>query len=230
VNKTKGGLDEMETGLHHFCNREFCRMLRDLRGYNFLLLLIDGSTVFGQIGPINDWVLGVLPPVGVPGVNKVLFRPANGVQEPLDIPLCEMLVDICNIAAAVEGRFAVPPLSAAFTPPPVPVQADVVPQFKPYPIMRELTREQEKLLEEVAHLSGQNGGVGLFGGWVIGGELGEVCDCMMQIGVGTLETPILITLGALNVFGPAIPGGMLSLCGKYRAWVNLKTLVSVLVP
>lgn len=62
----------METGLHHFCNREFCRALRDLRGYNFLLLLIDGSAVFGQIGRINDWVLGVLPPIGVPGVDKVL--------------------------------------------------------------------------------------------------------------------------------------------------------------
>jgi hypothetical protein len=220
----------METGLHHFCNREFCRALRDLRGYNFLLLLLDGSAVFGQIGAINDWVLSVLPPIGVPGVNKVLFRPANGVEGPLDIPLGEMLVDLCDIAAAIEGRFAVPPLRTAFTPPPVPIQADVVPQFKPYPIMRQLTRQQERLLEELARFNGQDGGVGLLGGWVIGGLLGEVCDCMTLIGTATIEAPILITLGALNIFGPAIPCGMLSLCGKYRAWVNLKTLTSVLMP
>ncbi|MDR3591897.1 MAG: hypothetical protein P4N41_19760 [Negativicutes bacterium] len=217
-------------GLHHFCNREFCRALRDLRGYNFLLLLIDGSAVFGQIGAMSDWVVGILPPVGVPGVNQVLFRPANGVQEPLDIPLCEMLLDICDIAAMIEGRFAVPPLSAAFTPTPLPVQANVVPQFKPYPIMRQMTRQHEKLLEELVRFNGRDGGVGLFGGWVIGGLLGEVCDCMMLIGTGAVESPLLVTLGALNVFGPAIPGGMLSLCGKYRAWVNLKPLTSVLVP
>ncbi|MDR3564829.1 MAG: hypothetical protein P4N59_25820 [Negativicutes bacterium] len=216
----------MDSGLHHFCNREFCRALRDLRGHNFLLLLLDGSAVFGQIGRVDDWVVSMLPVIGVPGANSAFFHPANDTPAPLDIPLSEVLVDVCDIAAAVEGRFVVPPLSEGFAPVPMPIDPNLAPKFTPYPI----ARQQGRLLDELAEFKDQNGGVLLLGGWVIAGQLGEVCDCMTLIGTATITAPILVTTGALNIFGPAVPGGMLSLCGKYRAWVNLKTLTSILLP
>lgn len=215
----------MDSGLHHFCNREFVRGLKELRGRNVLLLLFDGSAVFGRIGGIDDWVVAIFPATGITGVTTVRFRPPNPMLAPVDILLSDMLIDACDICAVIEGPFIVPPISKACTA--AVATNDFKPTLKNKP---SYTRQQCKLVEELAAAEGQDVGVLLLGGWVVGGQLEDVDECAALIDPGTSAAPLLITIGAVNLFGPALIGGILSLFGTFRAWVNLKTLTSVMFP
>ncbi|MBP2644793.1 MAG: hypothetical protein H6Q75_233 [Firmicutes bacterium] len=218
----------MNTGSHHYSNREFVRELKGLAGRNVLLLLLDGSAVFGRLGGIDDWVISVLPAVGLSGVNTVRFRPPNATLPEYDILLSEALIDICTITAVVEGPFLIPPISKACG-----LASNQMAVHKPM-IKPKSTgtyvRQQCKLLEQLDEFGGQNIGALLVGGWVIGGQLSEVDECVILFGPGTSAAPLMICIGALNVFGPSFPGGILPLFGTFRAWVNLKTLTSVLIP
>ncbi len=96
--------------------------------------------------------------------------------------------------------------------------------------MEQADRQQCELIEELEELEGQNIGIVTLGGWVIGGQLGEVDDGVSVIGVGTTAFAPLIILGSVTILGPAFPGGILPLAGTYRVWSNLKTLTQVLRP
>jgi small nuclear ribonucleoprotein (snRNP)-like protein len=215
----------VDTALHHFCNREFVKALKGLRGRNILLLLFDGSAVFGRIGIIDDWEMSILPASGIAGVNTVRFRPPNSSLPDVDILLSEMLLDVCDIVAAVEGPYVIPPISKVCTTPAVKnnqggsVKAKAV-----------YTRPHSKVIDDFEDFVGQNVGVLCLGGWVVGGQLSESDDCLMLFGPGTATAPLLLTLGALNIFGPALTGGLLPLFGTFRSWVNLQTVTSILIP
>ncbi|MBP2653030.1 MAG: hypothetical protein H6Q73_599 [Firmicutes bacterium] len=218
----------MNTGLHHYCNRDFARELKGLAGRNVLLLLLDGSAVFGRLGGIDDWVISVLPAVGLSGVNTVRFRPPNATLPEFDILLSEALIDICNIAAAIEGPYIIPPISKACGAANTQISAPKSP-VKPKSTGT-YVRQQSRLLEQLEEFDGQNMGVLLMGGWVIGGQLSEVDECVILFGPGTSAAPLMVTIGALNVFGAPFTGGILPLFGTFRAWINLKTLTSILIP
>lgn len=216
----------MDTPFHHFCNREFVAELRQLRDRNVLLLLLDGSAAFGRLGRIEDCVLEVLPAVGIIGVNAVRFRTPNlSLPGGGDILLNEMLLDVCSVAAIVEGPFVFPPLSETGKPP-------VSPKYTPsYPkTVKSVVRQQNELICELEEFEGQNVGVMCVGGWTIGGQLGEVCDCVAVFGPGTTSAPPLITLGAVNVFGPALMCGLQPMVGTFRCLSNLRALTGVLIP
>lgn len=215
----------MDTPLHCYCNRELAAELRNLRDRNVLLLLIDGSAVFGRLGRLEDRVITVLPAVAIVGVTAVRFRPPNPTLPGVDILVSEFLVDVCNIAIVVEGPFVFPPISET---------GKLVSGGKyggqQMKTGKNMIRQQSELIEELEELEGQNVGVVIVGGWVIGGQLGEVFDCVALFGPGTTAAPLLITIGAVNVFGPALCGGVQPMVGTFRAWVNLLALTGLLLP
>ena len=214
----------MDTPLHHYCNRGLASELRQLRDRNVLLLLIDGSAAFGRLGRLDDNVLEVLPAVGIVGVNTVRFRPPNPTLPAVDILLSELLLDVCNVVVVVEGPFVFPPISETCKPP-------VAKYASSYPKTgKAVVRQQNELICEMEEYEGQNVGVILVGGWAIGGLLGEVCDYVAVFGPGTTPAPLLIAMGAVNVFGPALVGGVQPMVGTFRAWTNLRALTGVLIP
>ncbi|MBP2650058.1 MAG: hypothetical protein H6Q74_883 [Firmicutes bacterium] len=193
----------MNSGLHHYINREFARELKGLAGRNILLLLLDGSAVFGRLGGIDECVISVLPAVGMTGVTAVRFRPPNPTLPEYDILLSEALIDLCNVTAVIEGPFIVPPISKACS-------LANNPNNAPKQMMKPKTpyvRQQSHLLEQLDEFCGQNIGVLLMGGWVIGGQLSEVDECVILFGPATTTAPYMICMGALNVFGPPFTGG-----------------------
>ena len=213
----------MVSSLHHLANREFYRALKELRGVNVLVLLADGSAVFGLLEGIDDCVVTIIPAMGVAGVINVRFRPPNALLLP-DILLGEMLIDVCNISAVIDGPFLVSPLSKGSTPAAFPPEA-----IKPISAKPNLYRQPPRLPAILHEFVGQNIGVLLIGGWVIGGQLWEIADCMIFIvpGISPIVPP-LTTLGALNIFGPALASGTLNMFGTFRSWINLKALTGAL--
>lgn len=235
------------TPLHHLCNREFVEQLCDLRDRNVLLLMVDGSAVFGRIARIDDFVLSVVPPVGVTALNFVQFRPPNPTL-PLPLIVSQIFIDVCDIAHVIEGPFVISPLlsligltastaeAASETTMPAAVQS-IVKQItegtsglrsEPSTILA--GRQQCELIEELEDLEGQNIAITTLGGWTIGGQLGEVCDCVSVISTGTSIFPPIVFLGVVLVFGPAFPLGFIVLIGTFRVWSNLRTLTQVILP
>lgn len=217
----------MATGQQHLANREFYRALKELRGLNVLFLLTDGSAAFGRLEGIDDCVVNVLPPVGIAGVVNVRMRPPNADMT-ADLLLGELLIDVRTIAAVIDGPYLTSPLTFSLT-----KQAAVSP---PLPCENKqqvaktkncLYRQPVKLAVALQDFVGQNVGVLLIGGWVIAGQLWDVADCMIFIVPGnTAAFSPLITLGALNVFGPPLPGGTLAMFGTFRSWINLRALMA----
>jgi hypothetical protein len=217
----------MVVGSHQLCNREFCRALRDLRGFNILALIADGSAVFGRLEAIDDWVAFILPAAGITGVVTVRYRPPSVPLVP-DILLSEMLVDVCDIVAVIEGPYLVSPLSKsdAQLVGALPVETKAAVMVKP-----NMTRQQQTLVDVIDDFSGQNLGLLLLGGWVIAGQVGDMCDYLTLTGPSTVTSvPPLLILGSLNIFGPALEGGALNLYGTYRALANLKTMLGTMFP
>ncbi len=215
----------MDSPLHHYANRELASELRQLRDRNVLLLLIDGSAVFGRLGRLDDNAITVLPAVSITGVTMVRFRPPNPTLPGVDILVSEFIVDVCDIAAIVEGPFVFPPISE--TGKPAGGGKYNALQTKQGKTM---VRQQSEMIDELSDFEGQAVGVVIVGGWVIGGQLGEVFDCVAVFGPGTTSSPLLITLGAINVFGPALVGGVQPMVGTFRTWVNLLALTGLLIP
>lgn len=239
------------TPLHHFCNREFVEQLCDLRDRNVLLLMVDGSAVFGRISRIDDLVLSVVPPVGVTALNFVQFRPPNATL-PLPLIVSQIFIDVCDIAHVIEGPFIISPLlgilggaavaadvvgaATVNTTLPSSVQA-IVQQITEgsSPLRSEPSeaingRQQCELIEELAELEGQNIAITTLGGWTIGGQLGEIDGCVSVISTGTSIFPPIVFLGVVLVFGPAFPLGFIVLLGTFRVWSNLNTLTQVILP
>lgn len=215
----------MSTPLHHFCNREFLEEIEELFERNVLVLMLDGSAVFGRITRIDDCVVTILPALGItgyyaPAFPAVQFRPPNGtLVSPLDVT--EVNIDVCDIVAVIEGPFVISPLAEVMS-----IRMDDTPSTtSPSP-----ERRSDSLEEELREMEGQNIGVATLGGWMFSGQLGEVEDCVLLIGAATVNFPPIFIFGAIEVFGPAFPGGVVVLIGNFRAWVNLKTVVQVLVP
>lgn len=214
----------MDSPLHHYANRELAIELRQLRDRNVMLLLIDGSAVFGRLGRLEDCIITVLPAVAIVGVNAVRFRPPNPTLPCVDILASQFLVDVCNIAGVVEGPFVFPPISETGKP------ATGGKYGAMHAKTGKMVRQQNELIDELEEFEGQNVGVVVVGGWVVGGQLGEVFDCVAVFGPGTSVAPLMVTLGAVNVFGPALVGGVQPMVGTFRVWVNLKALTGILVP
>lgn len=229
------------TPLHHLCNREFVKELCDLRDRNVLLLMVDGSAVFGRVGHIDDCVLSVVPPVGVTALNFVQFRPPNPTL-PLPLIVSQLFIDVCDIAHVIEGPFIVSPLLpilgclgtngiASDTVQSIVSQITQGNQaMRTEPTVAATDRTQRELLEELCDLEGQNIAITTLGGWTIGGQLGEVDDCVSVISSGTSVFPPIVFLGVVLVFGPAFPLGFIVLIGTFRVWSNLKTLTQVILP
>lgn len=231
------------TPLHHLCNREFVEQLCELQDRNVLLLMVDGSAVFGRIARIDDCVLSVVPPVGVTALNFVQFRPPNGTL-PLPLILSQIFIDVCNIAHVIEGPFIFSPLFPIIGPGAAAAGITVPPQVQA--IAEQITagtqglrndpsaavagRQQCELIEELEDLEGQNIAITTLGGWTIGGQLGEVDDCVALISTGTSIFPPIVFLGVVLVFGPAFPFGFIVLLGTFRVWSNLRTLTQVILP
>ncbi len=215
----------MDSPLHHYANRELANELRQLRDRNVLLLLIDGSAAFGRLGRLDDNIVTVLPAVTIVGVTTVRFRPPNPTLPGVDILVSQFLVDVCDVAAVVEGPFVFPPISE--TGKPAGCGKYGSPQAKHGKAM---VRQQSELIDELADFEGQSAGVVLMGGWVVGGQLGEVSECLAVFGPGTTSSPLLITLGAVNVFGPALVGGVQPMVGTFRTWANLRAITGLLIP
>lgn len=216
----------LDTPLHHFCNRDLAIALRQLRDRNVLVMFVDGSVAFGRLGRLDDCLLNILPAVGIPCVNTVRFRPPNPTLPGVDILVSELVVDVCNVAGVVEGPFVFPPISETG-------KVASIPKAPP-PKMKvakpPMTRQHSELIEELAEFEGQNVGVILVGGWVVGGMVGEVSECVCIFGPGTSSSPLLITLGVVNIFGPPLVGGVQPMVGTFRVWVNLRAMTGLLLP
>lgn len=231
------------TPLHHLCNREFVEQLCDLRDRNVLLLMVDGSAVFGRIARIDDCVLSVVPPVGVTALNFVQFRPPNPTL-PLPLIVSQIFIDVCDIAHVIEGPFVISPLLALIGSAITATGTTISPAVQS--IVQQITegtgaqrnapaaavagRQQCELIEELEELEGQNIAITTLGGWTIGGQLGEVDDCVSVISTGTSIFPPIVFLGVVLVFGPAFPLGFTVLLGTFRVWSNLRTLTEVILP
>ncbi|MGI6091608.1 MAG: hypothetical protein ACOYD5_01240 [Negativicutes bacterium] len=232
-----------KTPLHHLCNREFVKQLCDLKDRNVLLLMVDGSAVFGRIARIDDCVLSVVPPIGVTSLNFVQFRPPNGTL-PLPLIVSQIFIDVCDIAHVIEGPFIVSPLLPLLCSNGVTTDSTVPPAVQS--IVEQITtgtqgmrseasavvpgRQQCELLEELCELEGQNIAITTLGGWTIGGQLGEIDDCVSVISTGTSIFPPTVFLGVVLVFGPAFPLGFIVLLETFRVWSNLRTLTQVILP
>lgn len=90
-------------------------------------------------------------------------------------------------------------------------------------------RQQCELIEELEELEGQNLGIATLHGWLIGGNLGEVKDCVSVIGAATQTIAPLLVLGAVTIFGSPFPAPIV-LVTPVRVWSNLRTLTDVLLP
>lgn len=229
------------TALHHLCNREFVEQLCDLRDRNVLLLMVDGSAVFGRIARVDDLVLSVVPPVGVTALNFVQFRPPNPTL-PLPLIVSQIFIDVCDIAHVIEGPFVISPLLGILGL----LADDTAASSTVEAVVKQITegtaglrseasaalagRQQHELLEELEDLEGQNVAITTLGGWTIGGQLGEVCDCVSVISTGTSIFPPIVFLGVVLIFGPAFPLGFIVLIGTFRVWSNLRTLTQVILP
>lgn len=233
------------TPLHHLLNKEFVEQLCDLKDRNVLLLMADGSAVFGRIARIDDHVLSVVPPVGVTNLNFVQFRPPNGTL-PLPLILSQIFIDVCNIAHVIDGPFIYSPLLPLFTLNNGALTADASVPASVQSIAQQIVsgqtgtrntpstiipgRQQYKLIEELEDLEGQNIAITTLGGWTIGGQLGEVDDCVALFSTGTSIFPPIVFLGVILAFGPAFPFGFIVLLGTFRVLSNLKTLTQVVLP
>lgn len=233
------------TPLHHLCNREFVEELCDLRDRNVLLLMVDGSAAFGRIGFIDDCVLSLVPPVGVTALNFVQFRPPNP-RLPLPLIVSQLFIDVCDIAHVIEGPFVFSPLlplllgtnsTCANGIPVSEAVESIVNQItegtsalRTEATVASTDRQQHELLKELDELEGQNIAITTLGGWTIGGQLGEVDDCVSVISSGTSVFPPIVFLGVVLVFGPAFPLGFVVLIGTFRVWSNLRTLTQVILP
>ncbi len=224
-----------DTPLHHFCNRGLVEQLAEFRERNVLLLLIDGTAIFGRVGRIDDCVISMVPPVGCGGLNLVQYRPPNPT---LVFPLLvsQILVDICNLAHIVEGPFVFPPLTKCL-PPPLAVDGVGAPSFvAPAAVQSARTavageRPQRELFCELEQLEGQNVAIATLGGWIIAGQLGEVRrHCISVISTATTFFPPFFFIGFVTVFGPVFPGGFTVLPGTFRVWSNLCALTEVVLP
>ncbi|MDT8900452.1 hypothetical protein [Anaeroselena agilis] len=220
------------TPLHHFCNREILEELADFRERNVLLLLIDGTAIFGRVGRIDDCIISMVPPVGIGGLTLVQYRPPNPT---LAFPLLvnQLYVDVCNLAHIVEGPFLFPPLSAPF--PPQGVLDAAVPPGPPLAMSVRADeageRPQRELFCELEELEGQNVAIATLGGWIIAGQLGEVSRHFISvISTATTFFPPFYFLGFVTVFGPVFPGGFTVLGGTFRVWSNLCALTEVVLP
>jgi hypothetical protein len=219
-----------DTPLHHFCNREICGKLCELQDRNVLLLLIDGTAVFGRIGRIDDLVLSVVPAIGLAGLNFVQLRPPNSTLR-LPILVSQLLIDVCNVAHLVEGPFILPPLLF-----PLLSESDTPDSPDSATSQAERTisgadRQHCALIEELEVLQGQTCALVTLGGWIIGGQLGEIQrDCLSLMSAGTSFFPPLILPGTVTIFGPAFPHGIKRLSGPFRVWSNLKALTQTILP
>lgn len=213
------------TPLHHFCNKEFVCEIEDLRERNVLLLLIDGSAIFGRIGRIEDCVISMVPPIGVTALNLVQLRPPNPTLA-IPILVSQILVDLCDVAHVVEGPFITSPLTLCADAAVTAAGAQHT-RNASTPVA---TRPQCELLDELEDLEAQNIGITTVGGWSILGVLGEVDDCVSLISSSTTAFPPLFFIGAVTVLGPAFPGGLIVLFGTFRVWSNLKALTQVILP
>ncbi len=220
------------TPLHHFCNRELLEELADFRERNVLLLLIDGTAIFGRVGRIDDCVISMVPPVGCGTLNLVQYRPPNPT---LAFPLLvsQLFVDVCDLAHIVEGPFVFPPLTSPIPPP---VAFDSV--GAPPPLAAQGVRldevgerPQRELICELEELEGQNIAIATLGGWIIAGQLGEVSrHCISVISTATTFFPPFFFIGFVTIFGPVFPGGFTVLPGTFRVWSNLCALTTVVHP
>lgn len=221
----------VDTALHHFCNRELVEELLEFRERNVLLLLIDGTAIFGRVARFDDCVISIVPPVGCGTLTLVQFRPPNPT---LGFPLLvsQLFVDVCNIAHIVEGPFVFPPLTTPFTHPSLDGAA-----FTP-PVAVESARAtvagerpQRELFCELEELEGQNVAIATVGGWIIAGQLGEVRRrCISVISTATTFFPPFFFIGFVTIFGPVFPGGFSVFPGTFRVWTNLRALTEVVLP
>lgn len=220
-----------DTPLHHFCNREICEKLCELQDRNVLLLLIDGSAIFGRIGRIDDLVLSVVPPIGITALTFVQLRPPNS-NLTTPILVSQIFIDICDIAHIAEGPFTTAPLIFPTTATTTITTEDSTTTTARTALAGSIVdRQQWCLIEELRRLEGQNSAIGTLGGWVIGGQLGEIHrDCLGLISTGTALFPPLIIAATITIFGPAFPRGVLPLVGPFRVWSNLKALTQMILP
>jgi hypothetical protein len=214
------------TPLPHLCNKDFVCEIETLRERNVLLLLVDGTAVFGRIGRIHDCVISIVPPIGVTALNLVQLRPPNPT---LAIPLLvsQILIDLCDVAHIVEGPFVTSPLTLITAASADPNATPSAARSTTAPIT---TRPQRELLDELCDLQAQNLGITTLGGWSILGVLGDVDDCVSLISSATTAFPPLFFIGAVTIIGPAFPGGLIVLFGTFRVWSNLRTLTQVILP
>jgi hypothetical protein len=233
--------------------------LAELRERNILLLLIDGTAIFGRVGRIDDCVVSIVPPVGIPGLTLVQFRPPNPTQV-FPLLVSQLFVDICDIAHIVEGPFLFAPLTTPFLGPAgAPLAADAVgtgpqaappagPQTAPFagPMAGPFTapttgpqtsrtdddaeRQQWELICELRELEGQNVALATLGGWIIAGQLGDVHECISVISAATTFFPPFFFIGFVTIFGPVFPGGFTVFGGTFRVWTNLRALTTVVLP
>lgn len=214
------------TPLPHLCNREFVCEIETLRERNVLLLLVDGTAVFGRIGRIFDCVISIVPPIGITGLNLVQLLPPN-TSLGVTLLVSQILIDLCNVAHVIEGPFLTSPLTPVIAASADPSAAQSTARTTSAPVT---IRPQRELLDELCDLDGQNLGITTLGGWTILGVLGEVDDCVSLISSATTSFPPLFVIGAVTILGPAFPAGIIVLFGTFRVWSNLKTLTQVILP
>lgn len=212
------------TPLPHLCNKKFVCEIETLRDRNVLLLLVDGSAIFGRIGRIDDCVISVVAPLGITGINLVQLRPPNPTLA-TTILVSQILIDFCDVAHIVEGPFLTSPLTGAAAASTTAVATQTARNTLPVN-----NRPQRELLDELCDLQAQNLGITTLGGWTILGVLGWVDDCVSVISAATTSFPPLFFVGSVTIIGPAFIGGVIVLTGTFRVWTNLRTLTQVILP
>jgi hypothetical protein len=208
------------TPLHGFCNRELLEELAKLRDRDVLLLLLDGTAIFGHLGRVEEWVISVVPPLSVTTPNLVQYRLPNPTMvSPLLVS--QLSINFCDIAHIVEGPFSESPLATDDTPL---FYEDIS------PVGPRTYRQRCELIDELTELRGQNAAYATLGGWIIAGQLDEVYDCIALISGATASLAPFIVAGTITILGPVFAGGFRFLTGTFRVWSNLKALTTIILP
>lgn len=214
----------MSEAWSHSCfNRELLDRLSRLKERNVLLLLLDGSAIFGCLVRVDNTVLTLRPPLALPETPFVSFRLASS---PLTATwsASQLFIDSQEIAHVVEGPFLASPLSDPET---APLTAEVLPQQVTPPIPG---RQYCKLAEELIELADHHVTIATLGGWAIGGCLKEANLYLARIETATVHLPPLIPFSSVSLFGSAFPYGHKQLAGTFAIWSNLKILTQVILP
>lgn len=201
-------------------NREFIAELTEATGRNIILLMVDGSLIFGSIGRIEHAELHIIAPVAIASLGQAVFRPGAMVPPLQDVLATEIIVECEDIGQVIFGLFT----TAVFSIGSNPIIKDIFCPSIPDPDIHEC--KIEHLVDKLDELEGRNLVISTLGGWNTGGQLCDLPDCVAWISEGTAVFPPYIVPGSLVIGAGTLPP-LITLTGPFSAMINMVALTGI---